>query len=110
MFGDMGKIMKIAGQMKAKMPEIQQKIAAGEFTASSGGGAVSATVNGKLAMVDLKIDERVLSDSEMDGEMLADLIKAAISAAQQQAAGATADAMKELTGGLDIPGLNDMIP
>ncbi len=109
MFGDLGKIMKIAGQMKAKMPQVQEKLAVSEYTADSGGGAVRATVNGRMALVDLKIDEQVLRDDEMDGEMLCDLVKAAIAAAQQKAAYAAAEAMKELTGGMDIPGLDKMI-
>ena len=110
MFGDLGKIMKIAGQMKQKMPEMQEKLAASQFTAEAGGGAVSATVNGKLAIVDIKIRPEALADGDLmsDTEMLGDLIKAAISAAQQQAAQAAADAMKELTGGMDIPGMPGM--
>ncbi len=106
MFGDLGKIMKIAGQMKEKMPEMQEKLLASEFTAQAGGGAVSATVNGKLALVDIKISPEALTD----GEMLGDLIKAAITAAQQQAAEAAAEAMKELTGGMNIPGMPSMLP
>ncbi len=112
MFGDLGKIMKIAGQMKEKMPEMQEKLAASRFTAEAGGGSVSATVNGKLALVDVKISPEALADGELAGdvEMLGDLIKAAVSAAQQQAAAAAAEAMNELTGGMNIPGMGGMMP
>jgi DNA-binding YbaB/EbfC family protein len=105
MFGDLGKIMKIAGEMKRRMPELQARLAATEYTAQAGGGAVTATVNGKLALVDVRIDKSVLADGQMDTEMLADLIKAAVASAQQQAAEAAAAAMKEITGGMDIPGM-----
>ena len=112
MFGDLGKIMKIAGRMKEKMPEMQEKLAASQFTAEAGGGVVSATVNGKLAIVDVKIRPEALAGGELanDAEMLGDLIKAAVSAAQQQAAEAAAEAMNELTGGMDIPGMGGMLP
>ena len=110
MFGDLGKIMKIAGQMKKKMPEMQEKLAASEYTSDAGGGAVRATVSGKLALLDVKIDKQVLSDGEIDTEMLEDMIKAAVSAAQHKAAEAAAEALKELTGGMDIPGLGGMMP
>lgn len=110
MFGDLGKMMKIAGQMKAKMPEMREKLATSEYTADAGGGVVKATVNGNMGLVDVKIDPAALSDDQMDAEMLEDLIKAAVSAAQRLAADAAAEAMKELTGGIDIPGLNGMIP
>jgi hypothetical protein len=91
------------------MPEMQAKLEASEFTAEAGGGAVSASVNGKFRITDVTIDSAVLADDAMDTEMLADLIKAAISAAQDQAAQAAAEAMQELTGGMDIPGLGGMM-
>ena len=112
MFGNLGKIMKLAGEMKTKMPEMQAKLTASEYTASAGGGAVSATVNGKLALVDVKIDPSLLAgqgDGEADVEMLEDLVKAAVAAAQEQSATAAKQAMQELTGGMDIPGLGEML-
>ncbi|MFP4106113.1 MAG: YbaB/EbfC family nucleoid-associated protein [Phycisphaerae bacterium] len=111
MFGDfskLGKIMKIATDMKEKMPEVQEKLENSEFTAEAGGGVVKATVNGKLKLVDLSIDPQVLSDGEMDAGMLEDLIKAAISKAQDEAAQAAQDAMMEITGGMDLGGLGAM--
>ncbi len=101
--GNLGKIMKIASEMKTKMPEMQAKLEQETHTAESGGGAVRATVNGKLMLVDVKIDPAVLQDEATDVEMLEDLVKAAVSAAQSQAAHAAQAAMKELTGGLDLP-------
>jgi len=105
MFGDLGKIMKIAGQVKRKMPEMQAKLAAAQYTAASGGDAVVATVNGKMAVMDITIAPAVLSDDQMDAEMLGDLVKSAVAAAQAQASEAAAEAMKQLTGGMEIPGL-----
>jgi len=109
MFGDLGKIMKIAGQMKMKMPEVQARLEASEYTAEAG-GVVRATVNGKLAVTDIKIDPKAAGELSDDVEMLEDLIKAAVAAAQRKAAEAAAEAMKELTGGMDIPGLDGIIP
>jgi DNA-binding YbaB/EbfC family protein len=106
MFGDLGKIMKLAGEMKKKMPEMQAKIAAAAYTAEAGGGAVQATVNGKLQIVDVKIAQAVLADC--DAEMLGDLVKAAIAAAQEKATVAAAAMMKEMTGGMNLPGLDGL--
>jgi len=105
MFGNLAKMMKIAGEMKTKMPELQAKLAASEFTAEAGGGAVTATVNGKLQLVGLKIDKSVLADGDVDASMLEDLIKAAVSSAQTDAAETAKQAMTELTGGIEIPGM-----
>ena len=44
-----------------------------------------------------------------ESPLLADLVKAAIASAQQKAADAATEAMKELTGGMDLPGLSDML-
>jgi hypothetical protein len=107
MFGNLGKMMKIAGQMKEKMPEMQEKLANSTYTADAGGGAVSATVSGKMQLVDLTIQPEVLADA--DAAMVEDLVTAAVSAAQNQAATAAQEAMDELTGGMDIPGLGGML-
>ncbi|HAU37605.1 MAG TPA: YbaB/EbfC family nucleoid-associated protein [Phycisphaerales bacterium] len=109
MFGNLGKMMKIAGEMKTKLPEMQAKLAASEFSAEAGGGAVRATVNGKLMVTDVTIDPAVLSDGELDAEMLGDLVKAAVAAAQAQAAQAAKAAMDELTGGLDLGAMGGML-
>ncbi|MHC4983665.1 MAG: YbaB/EbfC family nucleoid-associated protein [Planctomycetota bacterium] len=109
MFGNLAKMMKLAGELKSKLPEMQAKLAQSEYTAEAGEGAVTATVNGKLALVDLKISGQIIADAQMDAEMLADLIKAAVSAAQHKAAEAGKQALMELTGGMEIPGLTDMI-
>ncbi|MFP4054891.1 MAG: YbaB/EbfC family nucleoid-associated protein [Phycisphaerae bacterium] len=105
--GNLGKMMQVASEMKTKMPELQKKLAESEYTAEAGGGAVRATVSGKLQIRDVKIDPGVLEDGDV--EMLEDLVKAAVSAAQASAAQAAAEAMKELTGGMKIPGMTDML-
>lgn len=109
MFGDLGKIMKIAGQVKTKIPEVQAKLEASEYSAEAG-RVVKATVNGKLAVTDIKIAPESLQELADDVEMLEDLIKAAVAAAQRKAAESAAQAMKELTDGMDIPGLGGIIP
>ena len=107
MFGNFGKMMKIAGEMKQKMPEMQAKLASARYTAEAGGGMVAATVDGKMQLTDITIKPDLLKDA--DAELLADVIKAAVSAAQKQAAQAAADAMREITGGMDIPGMEGML-
>jgi hypothetical protein len=108
MFGDIGKIMKLAGEMKQKMPAMKEQLANTEYTAQAGGGVVTATVNGRMQLVDIKLSEQ-LAEGAPDLPMLEDLVKAAVSAAQQQAALAAEQAMKELTGGMDIPGLDGLM-
>jgi len=109
MFGDIGKLMKLAGQMKRRMPELQEQLAGTEFTAEVGGGAVEATVNGKLAIRGIKIDPSLLSGGEVDVGIVEDMVKSAVAAAQDKAAAAAAAAMRELTAGLPMDGLEGLM-
>ncbi len=99
-FGNIGKMMQLASEMKTRLPELQEKLERSEFTGQAGGGAVSATVSGKLQIISVKIDPQVVADGDV--EMLEDLIKAAVSAAQGQAAQAAKEGMEEITGGMDL--------
>jgi DNA-binding YbaB/EbfC family protein len=101
MFGNIGKMMKLASEMKTRLPEMKAKLESSQYTCDAGGGAVSATVNGKMMLTSLKIDPKVLTDGDIG--ILEDLVKAAVSAAQTKAADAAAEAMKELTGGMELP-------
>jgi DNA-binding YbaB/EbfC family protein len=109
MFGNIGKMMKLAGELKTKLPEMQAKLAASTYSAQAGGGVVEAVVNGKLTLVDLRIEPSALSDPDMTAETLADIVRAAVAAAQESAVKAAAEAMAELTGGVNIPGLSGMM-
>ena len=108
MFGNLGKMMQLAGKLKTELPAMKERLANSTYQAEAGGGAVTATVNGKMQIVDLAFSADVVADG--DGAMLADLVKAAVSAAQAQAAQAAAEAMRELTGGMDLPGMEGMLP
>jgi nucleoid-associated protein EbfC len=96
----MKKLLKQAQQMQTKMAEMQAKLEESEFDASSGGGAVLATVNGRQEVLRLKIDPKVV-DPE-DAEMLEDLILTAIQTAQRNASQSMQDEMGKLTGGMDL--------
>ncbi len=75
-------MMKQAKEMQGRMKEMQEQLALARFEAETGAGAVKATVTGKLELVELKIDPA----STADVEMLEDLIKSAVCAAQRQGA------------------------
>ncbi len=107
MFGDIGKMLGLVGKIKKELPAMKEKLANSQFSAQAGGGAVTATVSGRGQIVDLQIATEALADGDV--EMLQDMIKAAVSAAQDDANVAAAAAMKELTGGMDIPGLEGIL-
>jgi nucleoid-associated protein EbfC len=109
MFGDLGKMMKMARQMQERAKTVKQELDTKMFTAQAGGGVVAATVNGKLELVELKISPELVKENAADADLLADLVKAAVAAAQTEAAAAAAGMMRELTGGMDIPGLEGLM-
>lgn len=100
---NMNNMMKQVKKMQEEMEKAQNDIEETEFESTSGGGVVSATVNGKKEIVAIKIDPDVI-DPE-DSEMLEDLIVAAINDAMKKANDYTENTMGKLTGGLNIPGL-----
>ena len=100
---NMNNMMKQVKKMQEQMEKAQQEIEEKEFESTSGGGVVSATVNGKKEVIAIKIDPDVI-DPE-DSEMLEDLIIAAINDAMKKADEYSGETMGKLTGGLNIPGL-----
>ena len=100
---NIGKLMKQAQQMQAKMAQLQEELAKMEFEVSSGGGMVTVKMNGQQEVLGLTIDEEVFKDG--DKEMLEDLIVAAFNEARQKAADMAQEQMSQLTGGMDMPGL-----
>lgn len=98
-------MMKQAQGMQAKMQDAQAKLAAMEFTGTSGGGAVSVTLTGKGTATAIKLDKSVVVAD--DSEMLEDLLVAAINDARAKSDAASADEMKKAMGGINLPpGLN----
>jgi hypothetical protein len=111
MFGNLGKMMKLAGEMKTKLPEMQARLAASEYKGEAArveqGPSVRAVVNGRMHLLDLTIAPELLADPAVGAQTLGDLVVAAVTAAQEHASDAAQEAMRELTGGMDIPGLTD---
>ena len=108
MFGSLGNLAEMFRQAKSlqeNMKKIQERLAEQRFEADAGAGLVRAVVNGKGELVGVKIDPQAAADVEM----LEDLITAAVGAATAKASEAMKAQMAQLTGGLSIPGLAEMI-
>jgi nucleoid-associated protein EbfC len=100
-----GEMLSQAGQMQEEM---QRKLSETVIEASSGGGAVTATMNGKKELLKLQIDSSAvlsLTGSQADVEMLQGLIVAAVNEAGKKADEAIKSNVQGMLGGLKIPGL-----
>lgn len=104
---DMRGLMQQAQQMQQQIAQAQQELAEREFSASSGGGLVTATVKGSGELVSVEFAPGALDPD--DAEMTGDLVVAAVNAAMASANDAAADAMGPLAGGLDLGGLGGML-
>ena len=102
-FGNMGNIMKQAQAMQEQLAKIQQEAASKTVEGTAGGGMVAVTANGAIEIVAVKIDPEVTKSG--DAEMLQDLVMAATNDALRKSREMMAEAMKGVTGGLQIPGL-----
>lgn len=103
MGGNMNNMMKQMQKMQKKMEELQAQIDATEIEASAGGGAIKVVVNGKKEVLDIEIDPSVVDPEDV--EMLQDLVMAAVNEALRKAEDFSANEMKKVTGGMNIPGL-----
>ena len=101
--GNMNQMLKQAQKMQADMAELQADLEQREYTATSGGGMIEVTVDGKHRIKTLIINPDAV-DPE-DTEMLEDLITVAVNEAVSNAEKTAEDEMGAITGGLNMPGL-----
>ncbi|MGQ0661084.1 YbaB/EbfC family nucleoid-associated protein [Sphingosinicella sp.] len=98
---DLNEIMKMAQDAQNRLMQAQADLDKVEVEGVSGGGLVriKATAKGRIVSVD--IDESLLAPSEK--QMVEDLIAAAINDARAKADVASQEAIKDATGGLQLP-------
>ena len=99
----MSGMMKRVQKMQKKMMQLQEEIAERRVEGTAGGGMVTAVVDGKLNVVEIKIDPAVVDPEDV--EMLEDLVLAAVNQGQQKAQEMVNQEMGQLTGGLNLPGM-----
>ena len=91
-------MMKQAQKMQQEMLRMQEEQEKKTFTAKSGGGMVTASVNGKHELVELTIDPEAVDPDDV--EMLQDMVIAAVNEAFRSADADAQSNMAKLTGGL----------
>ncbi len=101
--GNMNQMLKQAQKMQEDMTNLQADLEQREYTATSGGGMVEVTVDGKHLVKSIKINPDII-DPE-DSEMLEDLVTVAINEAITNAIKTAEEEMGAITGGLNMPGL-----
>ncbi len=90
---------KMQEEMDAANTELEEK----EYSATAGGGAVTAVVTGKMEVKSLDIKKDVVDPEDV--EMLSDLVIAAVNEALRNAHEEKVATMDKISGGLNVPGL-----
>ena len=96
-------MIKQAQKMQQEMLRMQEEMETKTYSATVGGGMVTATVNGKHELQDLQINPEAVDPDDV--EMLQDMVIAAVNEAMRAADADSASNMSRLTGGLNLGGL-----
>ena len=98
---DLNELMKMAQEAQNKLLQAQDDLDKVEVEGVSGGGMVKIRASAKGRIIGVEIDESILQPSEK--QMVEDLVAAAINDARSKADVAAQEAMRDVTGGLQLP-------
>ncbi len=99
--GGMGKLMKKAQEFQKKMKAMQGDLADRVVEGTSGGGMVTAQVNGQQEVISVHINPEAVDPDDV--EMLEDLVTAALAQALKKSKELSEGEMKKLTGEMGLP-------
>ena len=98
---NLDELLKMAQDAQAKLMQAQEDLDHVEVEGVSGGGLVMVRASAKGRIISVDIDESLLAPSEK--QMVEDLVAAAINDARGKAEVAAEAAMREVTGGMQLP-------
>jgi nucleoid-associated protein EbfC len=93
----------LMSKARAQYESLQKKMQETIVEASSGGGTVTAKMDGRKQLLSLKIDPEAVKSGDV--EMLQDLILAAINEASRKVDAQMQSTVGGMLGGLGIPGI-----
>jgi DNA-binding YbaB/EbfC family protein len=105
--GNLGAIWKQASELGGQLKKLDGELKNRRTTGTAGGGMVQVEINGGLEILHCKIDPQLVSQG--DRELLEDLIVAAVNQAIAKGKELHAAALKEITGGLQLPGMQEAL-
>ena len=100
-------MMRQVREMQGRAEELKEQLSRVRVEGNAGGGMVRVEANGHLKLVNVSIEESLLSAA--DREMLEDLLVAATNQALEKAREALTAEMSKLAGGMSLPGMSEML-
>jgi nucleoid-associated protein EbfC len=104
--GNLSELMRNAGKLRETVEKATESLGQLQVEGTSGGGVVSAKVNGRLELLSVRIDPKLIADG--DKELLEDLVTAAVNQALSKAREAAAQSISSLAGNLPLPALTGL--
>lgn len=98
--GNIADLMRNAGKLRESVAQATEALGRIQVEGSSAGGAVTAKINGRMEMVSIRIDPKLLADG--DAELLEDLVVSAVNAAMAKARDTAAQSLASVAGGLPM--------
>ena len=105
--GNLSAILKSAQQMGGRMQELQENLKKQRVIGRSGADMVEVEADGLGQILRVSIDPALVE--RRDREMIEDLIPAAVNQALGKAKQLHAEALRGLTGGMNIPQLDELM-
>ncbi|MBI1374101.1 MAG: YbaB/EbfC family nucleoid-associated protein [Phycisphaera sp.] len=107
---NLGSLMKNAAAMREKAEQMRAELEKKTVTGEAGGGAVRVILTGQARCVSIEIDKNLMIGIAGDDKAVAeDLITAAFNDAQVKVHELLAEHVSEITGGMDLGGLQGMM-
>ena len=104
--GNMSKMLKQAQQMQKDIENVQNELDGLQINSESGGGLVQVTINGKMELLDLNLQDEILKEEkEIIEDLIISSINNAISKAQDESQNRMNSVAGGMLGGLKVPGM-----
>jgi DNA-binding YbaB/EbfC family protein len=105
--GNFASLLKQAQQMGGRIQAVNEELRGKRATGSAGAGMVEAEVDGLGQLLKITIDPALIE--RKDRELIEDLVPAAVNAAIAKSKELHAEALRSITGGIDLPGMKEAL-
>lgn len=99
--GNFADLMRNAGKIREGLEKAAETLGGVQVEGTAGGGAVVVRASGRLEIVSVRIEPKLLADG--DAELLEELVALAVNQALTKAREAAARSLQDAAGGLPLP-------
>ena len=104
---NLASLIKQAQQVGSRIQAVNEELRTKRVIGKAGGGMVEAEVDGLGQVLRVSIDPALVA--RQDRELIEDLVPAAVNAAVAKSKELHAEVLRNLTGGIDLPGLKEAL-